>query len=315
MSKVLYLVLPCYNEEHMIQITNSKLCELYDKLIGLKIISSDSKILYVNDGSKDKTWDYISKYYSECEYVSGINLAKNKGQQNALYAGLMVAKEKADMVITLDVDLQDDINAILKMIDEYNNGANIVYGVRSSRKKDTFFKRNTAQLYYKLMAKLGIDMVYNHADFRLMDKKVLDALSNYKEADLVLRSVIPMIGFKTAIVEYERQCREDDVSKYTLSKMIDLAMNTLLSFTKKPVRLILYLGILLSVFGFISSLVFGIIYFIKELYSVWFIISIICLFSGIQTVCIGVVGEYVAQTNMEVKNRPKYIIEDQLLTK
>lgn len=315
MGNVLYLVLPCYNEEKMIQVTNTELNNLYDRLIGLKMIDPESKILYVNDGSKDSTWDKISEYHEKGEYAVGINLAKNRGQQNALYAGLMVAKEYADMVITLDVDLQDDINVIPDMISAYNDGANIVYGVRSSRKKDTFFKRNTAQLYYKLMKKLGIDMVYNHADFRLMDKKVLNALSEYKEANLVLRSVVPMIGFNTAVVSYERQCRTEDESKYTISKMIDLAMNTLLSFSAKPIRFILYCGIILFILGFIGMITFGIIYELKHMCLILLIISTIMMFSGFQTTCIGFIGEYVAQTNIEVKKRPKYIIKDQLLTK
>ena len=203
-SNCLYVVIPCYNEEEVLTVTTEKLTEKLQKMIKDKLIGKDSKIMYVNDGSKDTTWELISKFNKENKFVTGVNLSRNRGHQNALLAGLMTAKEYADIVISMDADLQDDINVMDKMVKEYNNGCDIVYGVRSARKTDTWFKRTTAEGFYKFMAKLGVEIVYNHADYRLMSKRALYELENFKEVNLFLRGIIPLIGFKTSTVEYER---------------------------------------------------------------------------------------------------------------
>ena len=212
-SNCLYVVIPCYNEEEVLAVTTEKLTEKLNKMIKDKLISKDSKIMYVNDGSKDTTWELITKFNKENNFVTGVNLSRNRGHQNALLAGLMTAKEYADIVISMDADLQDDINVMDKMVKEYNNGCDIVYGVRSARKTDTWFKRTTAEGFYKFMAKLGVEIVYNHADYRLMSKRALNELEKFKEVNLFLRGIIPLIGFKTAKVEYERNERFAGESK------------------------------------------------------------------------------------------------------
>ena len=220
----LYIVVPCYNEEEVLPETSKRLKEKMNQLIKKKKISPDSHVVFVNDGSKDKTWELISSYGEKDHLFGGSNLSRNKGHQNALLAGLMTVKEDADMVISMDADLQDDINAVDQFVDEYYKGNDIVYGVRSSRKKDTFFKRTTALAFYRLMSKMGVESVYNHADYRLMSKRALDALENFKEVNLFLRGIMPLIGFKSAIVEYERNERFAGESKYPLKKMLNFAL-------------------------------------------------------------------------------------------
>ena len=238
MKNILYIVIPCYNEEEMLPITTEKLSVKMKDLIDKKMISNKSMVMYVNDGSKDKTWDLI-KEFSKKDYFTGINLSRNKGHQNALLAGLMTAKEYADIVISMDADLQDDIDAIDKMIEEYNNGSEIVYGVRSSRKKDTFFKRKTAEMFYKFMQLMGARIVYNHADYRLTSKRVLNNLESFEEVNLFLRGIFPLIGFKSSNVYYERKERVAGKSKYPLKKMLSFAWEGITSFSIKPIKLVL----------------------------------------------------------------------------
>ena len=250
---ILYMVVPCYNEEAVLGETSKRLREKYDALIGAGLISPDSRVVFVNDGSKDKTWEIISALHDEApEYFSGINLAHNAGHQNAVLAGLMTVKDLCDMAITMDADLQDDINAIDEMVKEYHAGSQVVYGVRSARDTDTFFKKFTAESFYKLMQKMGADVVYNHADFRLMSRRVLQELSNFREVNLFLRGMVPLIGFKSSKVYYERAERFAGESKYPLKKMLAFAINGITSFSTKPLKLITWLGVIMSVMAVIA---------------------------------------------------------------
>lgn len=242
MKDILYLVIPCYNEEEVLHETSKRLLVKIKTMISNNLISNKSKILFVNDGSKDRTWSIIEELHSKNNIFSGINLSRNRGHQNALLAGLMVAKDYSDMTISLDADLQDDIDVIDAFVEKYYDGCDIVYGVRSTRETDTFFKRTTALGFYKLMRILGVDMVYNHADYRLMSKRVVDGLSQYKEVNLFLRGMIPLIGYKYSVVEYERHERFAGESKYPLKKMIAFALDGITSFSIKPIRLITLLG-------------------------------------------------------------------------
>lgn len=315
MSKILYVVVPCYNEEEVLELTTQKLTEKMNALIKNKKIDKESKIMYVNDGSKDKTWEIIEKLNKENKLITGVCLSRNRGHQNALLAGLMTAKEHADMVISMDADLQDDIDAMDKFIEEYDNGCDIVYGVRSSREKDTFFKKNTALFFYKLMNKLGAEVVYNHADYRLMSKRALNELENYKEVNLFLRGIIPLIGFKTSTVPYIRNERAAGESKYPLKKMLNFALEGILSFSVKPIRLITTTGMFISIASFIY-LAYVIISHIVTANAQpgWTtIIALICLFGGFQILCIGVIGEYIGKIYSETKQRPRFIIDKILL--
>ena len=309
-NNTLYIVVPCYNEEEVIMETTKQLNKKVDDLIEKKIISNNSRVMYVNDGSKDDTWNLIQKITEEYDYFIGISLSRNCGHQNALLAGLMTAKEKADIVISMDADLQDDINTIDKMIDEYNSGSEIVYGVRSSRKKDTWFKRNTALFFYKFMNFLGVNIVYNHADYRLMSKRALDELENYKEVNLFLRGIIPLIGFKTSCVYYERLERFAGKSKYPLKKMLNFALEGVLSFSVKPIRLITVSGIVIATLSLLMLLYTIIGHFVSGNVAGWTtIIVLICFFGGFQIFCIGIIGEYIGKIYQETKQRPRYIIE------
>ena len=309
-KEILYLVIPCYNEEEVLHETAKRLLEKMNTMINDNKISDQSKIVFVNDGSKDKTWEIIEDLCEKNKIYNGIKLSRNKGHQNALMAGLITVKEYADMVISLDADLQDDINAIDKFVEEYYNGSDVVYGVRSSRKKDTFFKRTTALVFYKMMKKMGVDITYNHADYRLMSKRALNELENFKEVNLFLRGIIPLIGFKSSIIEYERNERFAGVSKYPFKKMLAFALDGITSFSIKPIRMILWIGVL---FSFISVLV--LIYslvqkIIGSTVDGWtFIICSIWLLSGIQLFALGVVGEYIGKVYIEIKARPKFIVE------
>ena len=316
MTKILYVVVPCYNEEEVIEITTNKLTEKLNKMIQSGIIDKNSKIMYVNDGSKDKTWEIIEKISNENEFVTGVCLSRNRGHQNALLAGLMKAKEYADIVISMDADLQDDIDAMDKFIEQYDNGCDIVYGVRSSREKDTFFKKNTALAFYKLMNLLGAEVVYNHADYRLMSKRALNELEKYQEVNLFLRGIIPLIGFKTAKVSYVRNERVAGSSKYPLKKMINFAMEGILSFSVKPIRIITSFGTLISGFSFIYLIYVMISHLVNNNTEPGWttIIALICLFGGVQILCIGIIGEYIGKIYNETKRRPRYII-DKIITK
>lgn len=314
-SKILYIVIPCYNEEQVLEETTKRLTSKLDGMIKKSIISKNSRIMYVNDGSKDLTWDLIEKLNKNNKYVTGVKLSRNRGHQNALLAGLMTAKEMADVVISMDADLQDDIEVIDKFIDEYQKGCDIVYGVRSSRKKDTFFKRTTAQMYYKLMSKLGVDIIYNHADYRLMSKRALKELEGFKEVNLFLRGIVPLLGFKTSIVTYERNERFAGVSKYPLRKMLAFAIEGILSFSVKPLRIITNSGLFIAFISLLLLIYVLISHFITgDAVQGWTtIIVLICFFSGFQIICIGIIGEYIGKIYSETKQRPRFIIEEVLL--
>ena len=310
----LYIVVPCYNEEEVLPETSKRLKEKMNQLIKKKKISPDSHVVFVNDGSKDKTWELISSYSEKDHLFGGINLSRNKGHQNALLACLMTVKEDADMVIYMDADLQDYINAVDQFVDEYYKGNDIVYGVRSSRKKDTFFKRTTALAFYRLMSKMGVESVYNHADYRLMSKRALDALENFKEVNLFLRGIMPLIGFKSAIVEYERNERFAGESKYPLKKMLNFALDGITSFSVKPIRFITATGFLISIISvimFIYTIVrhflgFTVVGWRSLIISLWFL-------GGVQILSIGVIGEYIGKIYMETKARPRFIIESYVI--
>lgn len=305
----LYIVIPCYNEEKVLPITSELFLKKLKSLIKKEKISKDSKIMFVNDGSKDSTWEIIKDLSKKDEHYIGVSLSRNRGHQNALLGGLMTAKEKCDITISIDCDGQDDINAMDEMVDAYLAGSDIVYGVRSSRKKDTFFKRNTAQLYYKFLKSLGVDTVYNHADYRLLSKKVLEELSNFKEVNLFLRGMIPLVGFKSSIVTYEREERIAGESHYPLKKMLALAINGITSLSIKPISLITFIGCIVFGLSFIS-LILSIIFIVKSFSfaSIMLIISCISLFSGLQLIAIGVIGEYIGKIYLETKGRPRFII-------
>lgn len=309
----LYLVIPCYNEEEVLKETSKRLKVKMEELIEKKKISKESKIVFVNDGSKDNTWNLIQEFHQKDKIFSGINLSRNRGHQNALLAGLMTVKEEADMVISLDADLQDDINVIDQFVEEYYNGFDVVYGVRSSRKKDTFFKRNSALMFYRMMKWMGVQIVYNHADYRLMSKRALDGLAEFEEVNLFLRGMVPLVGYQSTTVSYERAERFAGESKYPLKKMLSFAFDGITSFSIKPIRFILFLGM----FIFLSSLIILIYalirYFQGAVILGWtsLIVSIWAL-GGLQLLAIGVIGEYIGKVYMETKKRPRFIIETYL---
>ena len=310
---ILYVVIPCYNEEEVLEETTRQLKEKINDLITAKKISDKSRVMYVNDGSKDKTWNIIEKIHRKEKLFTGISLSRNRGHQNALLAGLMTAKNYADVVISMDADLQDDINAMDEMIDKYYQGNDIVYGVRSSRKKDTWFKRTTAAGFYKFMNKMGVDVVYNHADYRLTSKRVLDYLENYKEVNLFLRGIFPLIGFSSDIVYYERNERFAGESKYPLKKMLSFAWDGITSFSIRPIKLVLNLGI----FIFAISILILIYCLIVKLFGYtvdgWtFIMCSIWIVAGLEMLSLGIIGEYVGKIYSETKARPRYIISRNL---
>lgn len=313
MDKILYMVVPCYNEEAVLEETTARLKEKFESLIKEDKISPKSKVLYVNDGSKDKTWNLIKQTHEKDKMFRGICLSRNRGHQNAVLCGLMQAKEEADMVISMDADLQDDINAIDEMVDKYHEGFDVVYGVRNSRKTDTFFKRFTAQAYYKMLLFMGVDIVYNHADFRLMSKRVLKEMENYKEVNLFLRGIVPMIGFPSTNVYYERHERFAGESKYPLKKMLHFAFDGITSLSVKPIRLITTVGagiFFLSICMLIYSIV---IHFLGKSLVGWssLMVSVWAL-GGLQIFSIGVIGEYIGKIYMETKARPRFIVQEYL---
>lgn len=315
-ENVLYLVIPCCNEEKVLIEATNQLTKKINQMIKDGLVSNKTKILYVDDGSKDKTWAIIERLYKENQFVDGLKLAKNRGHQNALLAGLMVAKEHADILISMDADLQDDIGVLDDFVREYEKGSEIVYGVRSSRKKDSFFKRHTAQFFYKLMKLLGVDIVYNHADYRLISKKAADELEKYKEVNLFLRGIIPQIGFKTSVVKYERKERFAGESKYPLRKMLGFALEGILSFSVTPLRIITVLGSIISVASFIFLIYVIIGHFVNGSVAGWTtIIALVSFFGGFQIFCIGLIGEYIGKIYGETKRRPRYTIEKKLLRK
>ncbi len=310
-NKKLYLVIPCYNEEEVLPETAMRLKEKLTELERKQKIDEGSRILFVNDGSRDRTWEIIRTLHEEDPCFGGINLSRNRGHQNALLAGLMTAKEYADMVISMDADLQDDINAVDDMIDKYLEGTDIIYGVRSSRKKDTFFKRATAEGFYKMMNTMGANTVFNHADYRLMSRRALEGLSRFQEVNLFLRGIVPMIGFSWDVVYYERGERFAGESKYPFGKMISFAVEGITSLSTRPIRMITGLGFiifLVSIGILIYSLVrhymgATIVGWTTLMVSVWAI-------GGLILLSLGVVGEYVGKIYLETKSRPRYIIEE-----
>ncbi|MBQ4218633.1 MAG: glycosyltransferase family 2 protein [Butyrivibrio sp.] len=307
----LFCVIPCYNEQEVLPETSRRLKEKIEDLVGRKMISSDSRILLVNDGSKDDTWNIIKKLHEEDEVFQGINLSKNMGHQNALLAGLMTAKDLCDMAISLDADLQDDINAIDAMVDKFNKeDCEVVYGVRSKRATDTFFKRFTAESYYKLIDAMGAKTVYNHADYRLLSRRALQALSEFGEVNLFLRGIVPMLGFKSDIVYYERAERFAGESKYPLKKMLSFAIEGITSLSTKPIKMITELGFFIffvSIAVFIYSLVR---YFTGHTIQGWTttVLSVWAI-GGLIMISLGVIGEYIGKIYLETKNRPRFIIE------
>ncbi len=313
-GNVLYIVVPCYNEEEVLLETTKRLKEKLDDLIDNKVISKNSKVMYVNDGSKDKTWELIEEISQNDKLFTGISLSRNRGHQNALLAGLMTAKNYADVVISMDADLQDDINAIDMMLNKYYDGCDTVYGVRSSRKKDTWFKKTTALSFYKFMKMMGVDIIYNHADYRLTSKRVLESFSDYKEINLFLRGIFPLVGYKSDVVYYERHERFAGVSKYPLKKMLNFAWDGITSFSVKPIRLVLGLGILLFVTSIIMIIYCVIVKLLGQTVTGWtFLACSIWMLSGVQMLSLGIIGEYVGKVYSEVKGRPRYIISRNLL--
>lgn len=309
--KTIYIVVPCYNEEEVLDETTKQLTEKLHTLMKKGKISEKSRILYVNDGSKDQTWAIISRLHEENDVVSGVNLSRNRGHQNAVLAGLMYAKDHCDAAISMDADLQDDINAIDEMVDKFIQGIDVVYGVRSSRKKDTFFKKFTAEGFYKIMKWMGVDIVFNHADYRLMSKRVLMQLENYKEVNLFLRGMVPLIGYPSDNVYYERQERFAGESKYPLKKMLSFAFDGITSFSVKPIRWILNLGVIIFLVS-IGILIYSVVrHFMGETVLGWssLMVSIWAL-GGLQLFAIGVVGEYIGKMYLETKGRPRFAIQD-----
>lgn len=311
MSDRLYIIVPCYNEEEVLTKTGKLFLDKLLQLIKDGKVSNDSRIMYVNDGSKDATWDVISQMAAEDVHVCGISQSRNRGHQNALMAGMMEAVDKADYVITIDCDGQDDIDTMDMMIEEYKNGSDIVYGVRNSRKSDTFSKRFSAQAYYKLMKLMGAEIVYNHADYRLVSEKALEALAQYKEVNLFLRGIFPIVGFKSTCVYYERHERLAGESHYPLGKMIAFAMDGVTSFSVKPIRIITVMGLIVAVISFLAVLWSAIGSLLGNTVQGWASMTcIIAFLGGIQLTAIGVLGEYVGKIYLEVKGRPRYIISD-----
>ncbi len=312
-NSILYIVVPCYNEEAVLNETTKQLRSKMETLIENGKISKLSKVMYVNDGSNDKTWTIIQKTNLDDKMFTGINLSRNRGHQNALLAGLMTAKKYADVIISMDADLQDDINAIDKMMDKYYEGNEVVYGVRSSRKKDTWFKKTTAEGFYKFMQIMGVNIVYNHADYRLTTKRVLDDFEKFGEVNLFLRGMFPLVGYKSDVIYYERNERFAGESKYPLKKMLSFAWDGITSFSTKPIRFILNLGIIIL---FLSFIVMGysiIMKFTGHTVSGWtFIVCSIWLIAGIQMFSLGIIGEYIGKIYSETKKRPRYIISDDL---
>lgn len=307
---VLYIVVPCYNEQEVLRDTTEKLIKKLFFLIRENKISNKSRIMYVDDGSKDETWQIVEKLHSKSEYISGVKLTRNRGHQNALYGGLMQAKDRADIVISIDADLQDDIDAIDKMIDKYAQGYDVVYGVRSKRETDTFFKRFTAEAFYKILSLFGAEVVFNHADYRLMSKRALEALSQYNEVNLFLRGMVPMIGYKTAQVTYERSERLAGESKYPLKKMLALAWEGITSLSIKPIRFVTSIGVLVFAVSIILLIYSFVSYLLGNTVPGWTSLAVsVWAIGGLQLLAIGIIGEYLGKVYLETKQRPRYIVE------
>ena len=308
---ILYIVIPCYNEEQVLPITSKLFLEELNDLISKNKISDDSRIMFVNDGSKDTTWNIIKGLSEEDKHFVGICQSRNRGHQNAVLAGLMESKDQCDITISIDCDGQDDIKAMEAMVDAYANGAEVVYGVRSKRDTDTFFKRFTAESFYKLLDKMGVEVVYNHADYRLISSRVLEEFAKFKEVNLFLRGLIPLVGFNSTSVYYERHERIAGESHYPLSKMLGLAFDGITSLSIKPLTIITSLGLVVSLISFIGVIWTIVSHFYGATVSGWASTTcIVCFLGGVQLISIGVLGEYVGKIYMEVKHRPRYIISE-----
>lgn len=307
----LYLVIPCYNEQEVLHETEHRLTVKLNQMISDGVISDESRMVFVDDGSKDSTWNIIKDMHEKNDLVLGIKSSRNRGHQNTLLAGLMTVKDECDMAISMDADLQDDIEVLDEFVKKYYDGCEIVYGVRSARKTDTFFKKFTAEGFYKVMKWMGADIVFNHADYRLMSSRALNELAKYKEVNLFLRGIVPMIGFKTDVVMYERHERFAGESKYPLKKMLAFAMDGITSLSIKPIRFITSLGVILFAFSVILLIYFIVGYFLGRTAPGWATIVVsIWGIGGLQLLAIGVIGEYIGKIYMETKERPRYIIEE-----
>ena len=310
-TPVLYIIIPCYNEQEVLPITAPQFLQKIRDLAAAGKISPDSRVLFVNDGSKDRTWAIINELAAADPHYAGICQSRNRGHQNAVLAGLMEAKDRCDITISIDCDGQDDINAMDGMVDAYRDGCDVVYGVRSRRDTDTFFKRFTAESFYKLLNAMGAEVVYNHADYRLMSARVLQEFAKFKEVNLFLRGMVPLVGFKSTCVSYERHERLAGRSHYPLSKMLSLAFDGITSLSIKPIRFITGFGVLVAFISFLGVLWAVIEAALGMTVSGWAsMTSIICFVSGVQLICLGVIGEYIGKIYMETKHRPRYIISE-----
>lgn len=311
MRNKLYMVIPCYNEQEVLPETSKRLKEKLSTLVKAGKIDPESRIIFVNDGSKDRTWEIIRKLHEEAPVFGGVNLSRNRGHQNALLAGLMTVKDHADMAISMDADLQDDINAIDEMVEKYLNGTDIVYGVRSSRAKDTFFKKATAEGFYKLMNTMGVNTVFNHADYRLMSKRALEGLAEFREVNLFLRGIVPMIGYSTDVVYYERGERFAGESKYPLGKMLSFAIEGITSLSTKPIRMITFLGFFIFLVS-IGILIYSLVrHFMGATIVGWTTLMVsVWAIGGLILLSLGVVGEYIGKIYLETKARPRFLIEE-----
>lgn len=313
-APILFLVIPCYNEQDVLPMTSKLFLEKIQAFISQNRISSKSRILFVNDGSKDKTWNLITRLSTEHSLIEGICLSRNRGHQNALLAGLMTAKEYADVTISIDCDGQDDLNAMDEMLTHYEKGMDIVYGARSKRVTDTWFKRNTAQLFYRLMGALGVQTVYNHADYRLMSRRALEGLSKFQEVNLFLRGLVPLIGYPSSIVYYEREKRLAGESHYPLKKMLSFAFDGITSLSIRPIRIITGLGFFISFFSVIAIIWAVLTNLFGYTVSGW--ASVVCavfFMGGVQLLCLGVIGEYIGKIYNETKARPRFLIQENTL--
>ena len=311
----LFIIVPCYNEEEVLPVTAPLFLEKIRDLQNKGKISAGSRVMFVNDGSKDSTWEIIEKLAKESEVFLGISQSRNRGHQNAVLAGLMEARDLCDITISIDADGQDDINAMDAMVDAYLDGCEVVYGVRSSRETDTFFKRFTAESFYKFLSLLGAEVVYNHADYRLISARVLKEFANFKEVNLFLRGLIPLVGFKSTTVEYARSERMAGKSHYPLKKMIGLAVDGITSLSVKPLQLIMSFGILVAGVSFIGCIWALITALCGKSVAGWASMTcIICFVSGVQLISLGIIGEYIGKIYLETKHRPRYIISERTYT-
>ena len=311
MSPVLFIIIPCYNEGKVLPITCTLFLEKLTQLISNNKISDDSRILFINDGSTDETWDIICKLSETDIHYAGISQSRNRGHQNAVLAGLMEAKEQCDITISIDCDGQDDIDVMDEMVEQYLAGYEVVYGVRSKRDTDTFFKRYTAESFYKLLNWMGAEVVYNHADYRLVSSRVLSEFANFGEVNIFLRGMFPLVGFKSTNVFYERHERVAGESHYPLSKMLALAFDGITSLSIKPIRLITGIGIIIALLSFTGVGYSIMAHFLGKAVAGWASMTLlICLIGGIQLICLGVIGEYIGKIYLETKRRPRFIIGD-----